>query len=232
MKHKKRKKNHKFTKFLILATFIIMIIGLYKTGKITTEVSANSEEVNNVIEKEYEVEEEILLVNKDNPLPEDYKVELTEYDNHLVSKEIIDELEKMYKDAKKDGVNLNINTAYRDKKEQQEILDRRIKLYASEGLTQKEAKKKALTEVQLPGCSEHETGLAIDFSNPSKPEDNEPMWIWLEENSYKYGFILRYPKDKTEITNVSNEDWHYRYVGKETAKEMKEKNECLEEYLA
>ena len=209
-----------------------MIIGLYKTGKITTEVSANAEEVNNVIEKEYEVEEEILLVNKDNPLPEDYKVELTEYDNHLVSKEIIDELEKMYKDAKKDGVNLNINTAYRDKKEQQEILDRRIKLYASEGLTQKEAKKKALTEVQLPGCSEHETGLAIDFSNPSKPEDNEPMWIWLEENSYKYGFILRYPKDKTEITNVSNEDWHYRYVGKETAKEMKEKNECLEEYLA
>ena len=145
---------------------------------------------------------------------------------------IIDELEKMYKDAKKDGVNLNINTAYRDKKEQQEILDRRIKLYASEGLTQKEAKKKALTEVQLPGCSEHETGLAIDFSNPSKPEDDEPMWIWLEENSYKYGFILRYPKDKTEITNVSNEDWHYRYVGKETAKEMKEKNECLEEYLA
>ena len=217
---------------MILASFIIKIIGLYKTGKITTEVSANAEEVNNVIKKKYEVEEEILLVNKDNPLSEDYKVELTEYDNHLVSKEIIDELEKMYKYAKKDGVNLNINTAYRDKKEQQEILDRRIKLYASEGLTQKEAKKKALTEVQLPGCSEHETGLAIDFSNPSKPEDNEPMWIWLEENSYKYGFILRYPKDKTEITNVSNEDWHYRYVGKETAKEMKEKNECLEEYLA
>ena len=231
MKHKKRKKNHKFTKFLILATFIIMIIGLYKTGKITTEVSANSEEVNNVIEKEYEEEEEILLVNKDNPLPEDYKVELTEYDNHLVSKEIIDELEKMYKDAKKDGVNLNINTAYRDKKEQQEILDRRIKLYASEGLTQKEAKKKALTEVQLPGCSEHETGLAIDFSNPSKPEDNEPMWKWLNANSYKYGFILRYPKDKMDITKVSNEEWHYRYVGKDIAKEMKNTGECLEEYI-
>ena len=57
------------------------------------------------------------------------------------------------------------------------------------------------------------------------------MWNWLRENSYKFGFILRYPKDKIDITNVTNEEWHFRYVGKDIAKEMKEKNICLEEYL-
>lgn len=225
----KRKQKKSFNKIFILLILIIAIIGFYKSGNIDIKVYA--EAVNNTVNEEINMKEYIILVNKDNPLPDDYKVDLEEYDNHLVSKDIISDLDDMYKNAKKDGVNLNINTSYRDKKEQQEILDRRIKLYIKEGLNKKDAKEKALTEVQLPGYSEHETGLAIDFSNPNKPEDNEPMWNWLKENSYKFGFILRYPKDKMDITNVTNEEWHFRYVGKEVAKEITEKNICLEEYL-
>lgn len=225
----KKKQKKSFNKIFILIILFIAIIGFYKSGNIDIKVYA--EAANNTVNEETNMKDYIILVNKDNPLPDDYKVELEEYDNHLVSKDIISDLDDMYKNAKKDGVNLNINTSYRDKKEQQEILDRRIKLYVQEGLNKKDAEEKALTEVQLPGCSEHETGLAIDFSNPNKPEDNEPMWNWLRENSYKFGFILRYPKDKIDITNVTNEEWHFRYVGKEVAKEMKEKNICLEEYL-
>lgn len=173
----------------------------------------------------------IILVNRINKIPDDYKANLVEYKGYLVDNSIVSELDKMFKDAKKDGVNLKINTAYRDKEEQQDIYDRRIKAYKNEGMTDKAAIEKTNSEVQKPGYSEHETGLAIDFSNPSNPEDNEPMWEWLNANSYKYGFILRYPKDKIDITKVSNEEWHYRYVGKDIAKEMKNTGECLEEYI-
>ena len=173
----------------------------------------------------------IVLVNGTNKIPDDYIANLVEYNGKLVDSSIINDLDNMFKDAKKDGVNLKINTAYRDKEEQKDIYDRRIKAYKNEGMTDKAAIEKTNSEVQKPGYSEHETGLAIDFSNPSNPEDNEPMWEWLNANSYKYGFILRYPKDKIDITKVSNEEWHYRYVGKDIAKEMENTGECLEEYI-
>lgn len=183
----------------------------------------------NTVEAEENME--VILVNKDNKIPDTYKADLVEYKGYLVDNSIVRDLDKMFEDAKNNGVNLNINTAYRDKTEQQEIYDRRIRIYKNEGMSEAEAIEKTNSEVQKPGYSEHETGLAIDFSNPSNPEDNEPMWEWLNANSYKYGFILRYPKDKIDITKVSNKEWHYRYVGKDIAIEMYETGECLEEYV-
>ena len=90
--------------------------------------------------------------------------------------------------------------------------------------------------VAVPGTSEHQTGLALDIISSSyqvldRDQENTAEQRWLMENSYKYGFILRYPSDKSEITGINYEPWHYRYVGKEAAKEIYEKGLCLEEYL-
>lgn len=214
-------------KLFLVIILIAILVFLYKEGYIqqlsTYAINSNTTEV--------EENMNIILVNRTNKIPEDYTANLVEYKGKLVDSSIVNDLDKMFKAAKKVGISLNINTAYRDKEEQQDIYNRRIKTYKNEGMTEKEAIEKTNSEVQKPGYSEHETGLAIDFSNPSNPEDNEPMWEWLNANSYKYGFILRYPKDKVDITNVSNEEWHYRYVGKTVANEMKNTGECLEEYI-
>ena len=222
-----RKKKKKISsKVILIIIFIGILVFLHQEGYIQFETYAIN---TNTMEAEENMN--IILVNRINKIPDDYKANLVEYKGYLVDNSIVSELDKMFKDAKKDGVNLKINTAYRDKEEQQDIYDRRIKAYKNEGMTDKAAIEKTNSEVQKPGYSEHETGLAIDFSNTSNPEDNEPMWEWLNANSYKYGFILRYPKDKIDITKVSNEEWHYRYVGKDIAKEMKNTGECLEEYI-
>lgn len=222
----RKKKKEISSKVILIIIFIGILVFLHQEGYIQFETYAIN---TNTMEAEENMN--IILVNRINKIPDDYKANLVEYKGYLVDNSIVSELDKMFKDAKKDGVNLKINTAYRDKEEQQDIYDRRIKAYKNEGMTDKEAIEKTNSEVQKPGYSEHETGLAIDFSNPSNPEDNEPMWEWLNANSYKYGFILRYPKDKIDITKVSNEEWHYRYVGKDIAKEMKNTGECLEEYI-
>ena len=221
---KKNKKNS--SKVILIIIYIGILVFLHQEGYIQFETYAI-----NTNTMEVEDNMNIVLVNGTNKIPDDYIANLVEYNGKLVDSSIINDLDNMFKDAKKDGVNLKINTAYRDKEEQKDIYDRRIKAYKNEGMTDKAAIEKTNSEVQKPGYSEHETGLAIDFSNPSNPEDNEPMWEWLNANSYKYGFILRYPKDKIDITKVSNEEWHYRYVGKDIAKEMENTGECLEEYI-
>ena len=221
---KKKKKNS--SKVILIIIFIGILVFLHQEGYIQFETYAI-----NTNTMEVEDNMNIVFVNGTNKIPDDYIANLVEYNGKLVDSSIINDLDNMFKDAKKDGVNLKINTAYRDKEEQKDIYDRRIKAYKNEGMTDKAAIEKTNSEVQKPGYSEHETGLAIDFSNPSNPEDNEPMWEWLNANSYKYGFILRYPKDKIAITKVSNEEWHYRYVGKDIAKEMENTGECLEEYI-
>ena len=219
----KRRKKSKGKKILLLVIVVCVIIFLYKKDYI--EINTYVAETNSLDEGK------IILVNKDNKIPDDYKASLVEYEGHLVDSSIASSLDKMFKSAKKDGINLKINTAYRDRNEQQEIYERRVKAYIKKGNTKEQAIARTNSEVQKPGYSEHETGLALDFSNPERPEENSSMWKWLENNSYKYGFVLRYPKDKTDITKVANEEWHYRYVGKDIAKEMKITGKCLEEYV-
>jgi D-alanyl-D-alanine carboxypeptidase len=90
--------------------------------------------------------------------------------------------------------------------------------------------------VALPGTSEHQTGLALDIVSSNnqtleKEQEDTPEQQWLINNSYKYGFILRYPSEKSNITGISYEPWHYRYVGRETAKIIHDSGICLEEYL-
>ena len=173
----------------------------------------------------------LILVNAEHPLPEGYTVTLKELRNgHSVDERIYPELQQMFDDARAAGIYPLINESYRTTERQQQIMDKYIADYVSEGMSREDAEKKAREYVALPGTSEHELGLALDIIAEYE-DDSSETWQWLKNNSWKYGFILRYPADKTEITGISYEPWHFRYVGQKAAKEITELGICLEEYL-
>ena len=174
----------------------------------------------------------LLLVNAQHPLPEGYSVRLKELRNgHQVDERIYPELQQMFDDARAVGIYPLINESFRTAQRQQEILDSYTARYEAEGLSLEEAAAKARTVVALPGTSEHELGLALDLI-AEFDADSTATWQWLRENCWRYGFILRYPADKEEITGISYEPWHFRYVGVPAAQEIMERGLCLEEYLA
>ena len=100
---------------------------------------------------------------------------------------------------------------------------------AAEGFPQAEALAKR--KIAPAGCSESNSGLAVDIVSASNDFENTKEFQWLQDNAYKYGFVLRYPKDKEDITGVDYQPWHWRYVGEYAAGKMHEQNLCLEEYL-
>lgn len=120
---------------------------------------------------------------------------------------------------------------YRTQEEQQQLLDEKIEAYENEGKSKSEAKKLAEQWVAIPGTSEHQLGIAVDINADTTKSSSDDVYSWLAENAHKYGFIKRYPSDKTDITGVINEPWHYRYVGKEAALEIYSQGMCLEEYI-
>ena len=173
----------------------------------------------------------LILVNAEHPVPEDYSVTLKELRNdQWVDERIYPELQQMFDDARAEGIYPLINESYRSAERQQEILDNYIAAYEAEGLSTEEAQQRALEVVAKPGTSEHQLGLALDIIVEYE-EDSTVTWQWLKENSWRYGFILRYPEDKTEITGISYEPWHFRYVGAEAAQQITERGITLEEYL-
>ena len=173
----------------------------------------------------------LILVNADQPLPEDYSVTLKELRNdQWVDERIYPELQQMFDDARAEGIYPLINESFRTAERQQEILDSYVASYEAEGLDREEAEAQALAIAAKPGTSEHQLGLALDIVSETD-EDDTPTWQWLEANCWRYGFILRYPDGKTEITGISYEPWHFRYVGKEAAQEITERGITLEEYL-
>lgn len=174
----------------------------------------------------------LLLVNKDHPLPEGFTVELKELRNgHHVDARIFPELQQMFDDARAAGIYPFINESFRSAERQQQIMDKYIAGYEAQGMSHKAAVEKALTVVAVPGTSEHQLGLALDLI-AEYDADSTATWNWLRENCRRYGFILRYPADKVEVTGISYEPWHFRYVGAAAAEEIMERGLCLEEYLA
>ena len=180
----------------------------------------------------YSGEWNLILVNKNHKIPYNYSPELIELSNgEKVDPRIYPDLQKMFDDARAAGLQLFVRDGYRTGDEQKAIMNDKIAAYETEGYSKKEAKALAKTYVAEPGTSEHELGLSVDINAESSGASQDAVYEWLDENAYKYGFIKRYPADKTDITGIDNEPWHYRYVGYEAAKEMKEQNLCLEEYL-
>ena len=177
----------------------------------------------------------LLLVNPWNPLPEGFQVELAALESGFsVDQRIYDDLQQMLGDARKDGMELVICSAYRTLEQQQWLYDARVERAAAEGFA--EPGVEAGRWVAKPNTSEHQTGLALDITAAqyrclTEDQDQTPEQRWLMDNAWRYGFILRYPQDKCAITGIGYEPWHYRYVGKAAATEMTRRGLCLEEYL-
>lgn len=172
-----------------------------------------------------------ILVNKYIYLPSDYipkKLEILNEEYSRSGMKLVKEakvkLEEMITAAKKDNYQIRVMSSYRDYNYQLNLYNEYKKL---------DGKEKADTYSARPGFSEHQTGLCIDIDDGIKPYtsfENTASFKWMNDNSYKYGFILRYPKDKEKITGYSYESWHYRYVGEKIAKYMHKHNLTLDEY--
>lgn len=171
----------------------------------------------------------LTLVNGQHPIPQDYQPELVKVPGgESVDARIYDSLMQMLEDAKEGncGELPRVVSGYRTARVQQALYNDKIAEYQKEGYSKSEAEELAGQWVALPGFSEHQLGFAVDINGAAYD-----LYLWLQENSYKYGFIFRYPGDKTDITGVAEEVWHYRYVGTEAAARIYEQGLCLEEYL-
>lgn len=180
----------------------------------------------------------LILANPWNKIPEDFTVELEEIGSgHKVDKRIVADLNEMMADLRKDGHSAFVCSSYRTNAKQTTLYNNEISDYLSRGYSKEEAVIEAGKWVAIPGTSEHQTGLAVDIMSShymvlDKGQEDTAEQKWLMENSWKYGFILRYPSDKSDLTGIYYEPWHYRYVGKDAAKEIYDRGICFEEYLA
>lgn len=180
---------------------------------------------------------ELVLVNRWNPISSSYSITLTQLKNgESVDERCYPDLQEMMDDCRSEGLSPFICSSYRTRETQERLYQQEVNRLIAQGYSEEEAKQKAATSNAPPGTSEHQLGLALDIvdinnQNLNESQENTAVQKWLMENSWKYGFILRYPEGKSEITGIIYEPWHYRYVGKEAAKEIYELQICLEEYL-
>ncbi|MBQ8624363.1 MAG: M15 family metallopeptidase [Oscillospiraceae bacterium] len=207
------------------------------------EVDPKEEETTTLEETESEVieikeNEHFFLVNHRYPLPDDYEIE-TDYVQGSYELEVTAAkyCRDMIEAAEKDGIELKVLSAYRTVSYQKKLFERNIKSRMEKyGWTYDEAYNDVLINIALPGTSEHNAGLAVDIVTEDDWDtyeafDQTKEFAWLQENAADYGFILRYLKDKTDITGYIYEPWHYRYVGVEYAALIRDSGLCLEEFF-
>lgn len=214
---------------------IIVVLGIitFMRGVNPLEILSNHKETylskNNLNNKKY-----LVLVNKNNSLELNYKPENlvkpnieflsdTDEESRYMEEEASKELEKLFEAAKEENIKLIGSSAYRSYKNQVSVLMNEIK---SKGVDY------ANSYVAKPGKSEHQTGLSIDVTNEARAFDKTTSEAqWLANNAHRFGFILRYPEGKEDITGYKYEPWHIRYVGKDSARDIYNNNTTLEEYL-
>lgn len=220
---------------------ILLLSGIYILGlnflieqkKVRSQVLRPS-----VVKEEKELRDELLmLVNYKNKIPEDWEVNLIPLnDQQSIDRRAYQALQDMLNDAKKAGLEILVCSSYRTYDKQKELFVNKVKDYLREGYSYNEAQEAASMWVAKPNTSEHQLGLAVDLvskdnqrldSSQEKTEEQQ----WLIKNCWRYGFILRYPADKSSITKIGYEPWHYRYVGNDHAKKIMEQGACLEEYV-
>lgn len=229
MKHKKK---HNFGS---IAVFMFTVICLLGVGLTLIRSSGNSGLPHISFMSESSTPDQpwnLILVNDKNSIPKNYHFELTELDNgRRVDSRIYPDLQAMFDDMRSSGIYPTIGEGFRTADEQQQMMSDKIDAYMNDGYSKGDAKKLAKQAVAAVGYSEHQIGLAVDINADESGSSDEAVYVWLAENSYKYGFIQRYPADKADITGIEYEPWHYRYVGKEAAEEIYTQGICLEEYL-
>ncbi len=169
----------------------------------------------------------LTLVNRWNAVPAQYAMHLVDIPGgEKVDARIYKPLMHMLSAAEAENLGPIVVSGYRTQQEQQRLYDDKVREYQKNGYGEKQAKELAQEWVALPGYSEHHLGFAVDINGATYD-----IYLWLQENSYKYGFIFRYPGSKTALTGGAEEVWHYRYVGVKAATEIYEQGVCLEEYL-
>lgn len=236
--------------FTSLAAYRIISGERSEAAAAEAELAAENEELKEQIKKEKAVEEntetlasdadgwQLILVNEDHPLDPSYTPEkLTEISpGYPVDDRILADLKQMMDDGAAQGLSMYVTSAYRSYDQQIETFNASMQNRLNQNMTPLQAYQETSTSVALPGTSEHATGLAVDIISTSYGELDDRQGEtaeqkWLMEHCWEYGFILRYPPEKSDITGIIYEPWHYRYVGKDAAKEITEQGITLEEYL-
>ena len=200
----------------------------FDTNQVLQTLASSKEAENNGL---------LTLVNMSNKIPSDWTVDLVELrNNQAIDRRAYEGLQSMMDDARAEGLDPLICSSYRSQEKQEQHYTNKRNYYLDQGYSNDEATALAAIWVAYPGTSEHQLGLTVDICSVSNQnlddsQEDTATQQWLMANCYKYGFILRYPSDKSEITGISYEPWHYRYVGVDAAAEIHEKGLCLEEYL-
>ena len=180
---------------------------------------------------------QLLLVNPWNEMPEDYEVTLKALpDGQKVDERAYDDLNAMLEACRDAGLRPKICSSYRTQAKQTYLYNNKITRLRNAGYSKAAAQNEAGRWVARPGTSEHQLGLALDIVSSSyqaltKKQEKTAEQKWLMEHCWEYGFILRYPNEKSEITGIGYEPWHYRYVGRDVALDIRDSGLCLEEYL-
>lgn len=181
----------------------------------------------------------LVLVNGDHPLPESFTVPgLTQLRNgHAIDQRAYPALQAMMDGCRAAGLSPLICSSYRTQETQARLFQQEVERWLAKGYIREEAEAQAARWVARPGASEHQTGLAVDIVDAGyqvldQGQENTAVQRWLMEHCAEYGFILRYPTDKSELTGVGYEPWHYRYVGEAAAREIMGGGLCLEEYFS
>ncbi len=184
----------------------------------------------------------VIMVNPWNYVPADYIPDLVSVgvdygvEGTQVDRSCYEDLLAMIDDCNKVCPQAYVVSSYRTHEHQTGNYNRKVEYYVNLGYDRASAEKEAATIIAVPGTSEHQLGLAVDIIDSRLwalewEQADLPAQKWLMENCWRYGFILRYPKDKTDVTGIIYEPWHYRYVGHELAAELHELDLTLEEYI-
>lgn len=235
---------------LILEGMILLGLSVLGNGKLAAGesgsglIAAGEQEQSGQKQGEKEVwkiyernKKNLILVNTDNKLKKSYKADLRPICSGRLeaSKRLYEPLVEMLDAAEKKGHRYWIASAYRSYKKQQRLVDEDVRKEMQKGESYENALEETYKETMPAGHSEHQTGLALDIlcsgnMNMDTSQEKEAGNVWLRENCWRYGFILRYPKGKKKITGINYEPWHFRYVGKEAAAYIKKHDLTLEEF--
>lgn len=234
---------------MLIITGIISLVKNNRHEKEITKLETKIEELEKTNPKTSSIEDAaeqlqseeedwcLALVNDEYPMDVTYKPELVTLEEEMmVDERIVEDAKAMLAAAREEGLSPYVCSAYRSVEEQSQIFDSTMYTHLNTGMSMVEAYNETNMSVALPGCSEHAMGLALDivslsYTNLDESQAKTEEAKWLAEHCWEYGFILRYPPEKSDITGIIYEPWHYRYVGKETAKEITEKGVTFEEYL-
>ena len=193
---------------------------------------------------------DLMLLNNDYEIPEDFQWDLVYWSNGqiadpfnidtttvmAVDRAAYEPLKALFQAASDAGLPLQLVSAYRTFEHQERNFSRSVNSYLDKGYSREDAIRLANRPYAFPGTSEHNTGYGFDILQSgqwylTESFENTAECKWLNEHAEEYGFILRYPKDKTDITGIMYEPWHFRYVGVEHAKKINDLGMCLEEYI-